>query len=165
MGGEERTSAPPSLRVHVFNGQSDLFIHEQAVQKLVQHVFSFFEVQADEVAIHFIDEEHICSLHEEFFGDPSVTDCISFPIDQGNREEGMTVLGDVFVHPQMVFSSWARLPFNEELALYIIHGCLHLLGYADGDPLMEEKQNACLQAMNELQLCTSLASKATPTGG
>ena len=64
---------------------------------LVQEVVAFEKYDCDEVAIHFIGKV-MCRLHARFFNDPTVTDCISFPMDCHNQQ-GYRYLGDVFVCP------------------------------------------------------------------
>ena len=96
------------------------------VRKLVQTVLKFQKSNCREVSVYFVTEQIICDLHDEFFKDPSSTDCISFPIDQ-------ELLGEIFVCPKtaMVYSADHKQDPYTELALYIIHGLLHLLGYDD----------------------------------
>ena len=88
----------------------------------------------DEVSISFVGQKEMCRLHELYFDDPSPTDCISFPLDNGEESE-YTVLGEVVIMPATA-ARWSKshgTDFWRELALYIIHGLLHLLGYDDRD--------------------------------
>jgi probable rRNA maturation factor len=96
------------------------------VRKLVQAVLKLQNSKCREVSIYFVTERRICELHEEFFKDPSPTDCISCPIDN-------EILGEIFVCPKAALRYCAchdEDPYKE-LALYIIHGILHLMGYDD----------------------------------
>lgn len=99
------------------------------VRKLVKAVLKSHQSSCREVSICFVTERRICDLHDEFFKDPSPTDCISFPIDH-------ELLGEIFVCPKAALlycASNEQDPYKE-LALYIIHGILHLLGYDDLEP-------------------------------
>lgn len=82
--------------------------------------------------MHFVETEEISHLHGQFFGDPSPTDCISFPMD-GVEEDGYCVLGDIFVCPNAAieYAKEHQCDLHEETALYVVHGLLHLMGYDD----------------------------------
>ena len=74
-------------------------------------------------------------MHNEFFNDPSPTDCMSFPIDTEEDAEDC-YLGDIVVCPA------AALKYADpyrETTLYILHGLLHLLGYDDIQPQDRKK--------------------------
>ncbi len=139
---------------------------------------SILKVSCDEVAIHLVEKEEISRLHEIYFGDPSPTDCISFPIDEplrlGRRfpsapePRSPILLGEIFVCPE-VACEWAKKHNKNcyaETALYIIHGLLHLLGYDDVDSAdrlqMQRKQQRCLKRLAQddwiqrLQPCLSI---------
>jgi probable rRNA maturation factor len=87
----------------------------------------------DEVSVHFISAKEMCRMHGHYFGDASLTDCISFPIDIDEKDEHYRVLGDVFVCPKQAieYSHKHRLDPYVETTLYIVHGLLHLMGYDD----------------------------------
>jgi len=110
-------------------------IDARIVKKLVKDFLEFHSCVTDEVSIHFVDTKTICKLHDEFFNDPSPTDCISFPIDTA-EDEGYKVLGEVFVCPETAVHYVAKNGGDvmQEIQLYVVHGLLHLLGYDDLTP-------------------------------
>ncbi len=82
----------------------------------------------DEVSQHFVTTQEICSLHEEYFEDPSPTDVFPFLLIM--RMKGYKVLGDVFICPETAIEYVTENggdPY-EEMTLYIVHGLLHLMG-------------------------------------
>ncbi len=118
--------------VTVVNQQADLPLDEEAVPVIVREIISSEGVKTDEVSVNFIDRTAICDLHIKFFDDPSLTDCISFPIDSGTQES-YHVLGEIFVCPFTAIKYAKDTgcdPYDEAL-LYTIHGLLHLMGYDD----------------------------------
>lgn len=142
-----------SVKVYVRNRQTALGLSLPAIRTVVRHVLSNENVKAGEVGIHFVTPLFIGKLHQRFFDDPSVTDCISFPLA---KQEGL--LGDVFVCPQVALDYAARHkkdPYTE-LALYVVHGLLHLLGYDDIEVSdrrkmrQAEKRHLCALADNDL---------------
>lgn len=120
------------MNINIIDMQADLSISAPKVSKIVSQVILAEGHQCDEVTIHFVDKKTICKLHGDFFGDPSPTDCISFPMDL-KEEGGSKVLGEVFVCPYTAIEYAKAHETNpyEETTLYIVHGLLHLMGYDD----------------------------------
>jgi probable rRNA maturation factor len=103
-----------------------------------------------EVSLIFVDEEAIADLNGRFLGGDGPTDVLAFPIDDdhlpsgrhpdtGGRGPGSAtepsdppiVLGDVVVCP-IVAARQApdhAGTVDDELALLLVHGVLHLLNY------------------------------------
>lgn len=122
------------MKILVQNNQKDLKIKALQVKQLVKETLDFKKVPAKAVSIYFVTKKAISTLHEEFFNDPSPTDCISFPLDSGDdAPEEFSCLGEIFVCPKVAieYAASENLPINEEVSLYIIHGLLHLIGYDD----------------------------------
>jgi probable rRNA maturation factor len=120
------------MKVNVSNRQKSLSLDTKSVQTVTKAALQLANKRYDEVSLHFIEEEEICKLHDEYFDDPSPTDCISFPIDD-DTDFGYLVLGDIFISPKAAieFSSENNSNPYEELTLYLVHGLLHLLGKDD----------------------------------
>jgi probable rRNA maturation factor len=137
------------MHVACIDRQRTLFIYPERVTALVQEVVAFEERSYAEVSIHFIGETAMKRLHEQYFNDPSLTDCISFPMDCENQT-GYRLLGDVFVCPQVALAYAHKNqgdPYTE-LSLYIVHGLLHLMGYDD----IKEKDCKRMRSAEERQM-------------
>jgi probable rRNA maturation factor len=123
-----------TMIVYIENLQKDLSINVNQVERLACQVVDYEGLSFDEVSIQFVDTQQICSLHEEYFDDPTTTDCISFPMDHEDSDfDHHKVLGDVIICPKTAID-YAQTHKNdtyEEVTLYIIHGLLHLMGYKD----------------------------------
>jgi probable rRNA maturation factor len=120
------------MKVIVSNRQKVLSLDTKSVQAVTKSALQLANKKYDEVNIHFIEESEICDLHDEFFDDPSPTDCISFPMDE-DSDVGYLVLGDIFISPKAAVEYTKEIDADpyEELTLYLIHGLLHLLGKDD----------------------------------
>lgn len=122
------------VKVLVSDRQRDLPLKSQQdkIELLVSLVINAEKRVCDEVAIHFITAPLMCKMHKKFFDDPTLTDCISFPIDH-DMQAGFCYLGDVFVCPKqaLIYAEEHGVDPYHETTLYIVHGCLHLLGYDD----------------------------------
>lgn len=136
----------------VFNKQRDLKISGKAAKKLIAAVLACQKRICGDVAVYFVSEQKICQVHEQFFQDPSPTDCISFPL------EADPLAGEIFVCPQtaVLYAEKRGLDPYEEVALYIIHGLLHLLGHEDATPegrrTMRKKEKSCMREINRLNI-------------
>ena len=125
-----------ALSIIVNNRQRYAPVVRSKIADIVRTFLKLEGVACDEVAINFISDAEMCDMHEVFFDDPSSTDWISFPID---LEDGIgyTHLGEIFVCPEVAwrYASANKLNYFDELALYVIHGLLHLCGYDDLDTI------------------------------
>lgn len=146
--------------IYISNLQKDLPINERQVEQLAKEVVSYEKRTYDEVSIQFVDTQEICSLHDEYFDDPSPTDCISFPMDQDPDEnDPYKVLGDVIVCPEtaILYANNNDCDAYQELTLYVVHGLLHLLGYDDIETSDIEKMRAAeerhMKNLKKLDIC------------
>ena len=98
------------------------------------------------VNVCFVDDSEIRKLNRDYLGHDHATDVVTFPMrSAGQSVEGDPLeddlLGEVVVSidtaRRYADSRGADLP--RELALYAIHGVLHLLGYDDGEPADRRK--------------------------
>lgn len=96
-------------------------------------------VRIDGAAVFLVDDARIGTVHGEFFDDPSPTDVITFPMDN---------YGEILVSVETAQRQAAEVgvPWEREMALYVVHGLLHLCGYEDqsteGRERMAELQDA-----------------------
>ncbi len=124
------------MKVLISDRQKDLPVkHERHKLEMLSFLVLAAEKQPfDEVALHFVSAPVICKMHNEFFGDPTITDCISFPMDK-ESQAGFCYLGDVFVCPKqaLLYAEENGQDPYREITLYIVHGLLHLIGYDDID--------------------------------
>lgn len=92
-----------------------------------------------EVSLIFVDDEDMAGYNRRFLGREGPTDVISLPIEDlaPGRPPSVVVagppplLGDVIIDPSYVWRRAGGTPdaFAAELALMVVHGLLHLLGY------------------------------------
>jgi len=90
--------------------------------------------------IEVIDTAEMKRQHKQWMGDGSVTDVLTFDLcdrPRGPIEGQILVCVDVAKKRAGPRGDWKR-----ELALYVVHGCLHLCGYDDHDPRDYKKMHA-----------------------
>ena len=106
-----------------------------------------------EVSIVFVDDTHIAALNREYRGLDTPTDVLSFPMDDpGIPGDEPVPLGDIVISLETVERETQDLAgFLNYLALLVVHGLLHLLGYdheADEEAEVMERLEA--QALADL---------------
>jgi probable rRNA maturation factor len=138
----------PSRRLLIANRHPRLRFDRRAVTQLVEtldaHAAKFRGgCPPGELSLVFLTDAALAQLHADFLADPSVTDVITFEghpsIDPANET---AVAGEICVSADAARrqsakskgSRRAKPGFAEELALYVVHGWLHLAGYDDLQP-------------------------------
>lgn len=89
------------------------------------------------LSVVFVSDAVLARLHAEVLGDPSETDVISF--DLGEEDGGPA--GELYVSVDCARTQAAQrgVTLARELALYLVHGTLHLCGYDDHEPEDRER--------------------------
>lgn len=102
-----------------------------------------------EVSLIFVDEPTIAALNQQFMGKDGPTDVLSFPIDSEPEPTGRVpdaggsgpgeppvpeipqLIGDIVICPAVVARNAVEheSSFEDETALLVVHGVLHLLGW------------------------------------
>ncbi len=115
-----------------------------------------------ELSVLFVDEMSIAELNSRFLGKDGPTDVLAFPIDEEPVESGRSpdsggtgpglpsepedapvLLGDIVICPAVAFRNAGEHAgsFDDEIALLIVHGLLHLMGMDhDEDDEAEEME-------------------------
>src|SRR5699024_2947186 len=88
-----------------------------------------------ELAIVFVDNAAMATLHHQWVGLDGRTDAMSFPMDElrpGSVNHPATaMLGDIVISPQVAteHALGGGHSTADEIALLVTHRILHLLGY------------------------------------
>jgi probable rRNA maturation factor len=120
-----------------------------------------------EVSLLFVDEDTSAALNEQFLGKTGPTDVLSFPIEEepgpagrspdfggsgpgSSAEQGiLTLLGDVVICPVVAARNAIEheVSFEDEMALLVVHGLLHLLGMDHEKEAEAERMEAVEQQL------------------
>jgi probable rRNA maturation factor len=121
--------------VDVFNS-TRLAIDEDAVASLATRVLEAEGVSNGELAVEFVGERRIRELNREHRSRDEVTDVLSFPLEEPGEEPdpddpSPRLLGDIVICSRQAVrqAEGDGLPPAFELAVLLVHGVLHLLGY------------------------------------
>jgi len=88
-------------------------------------------VQDAVISLAFVDNPTIHTLNKRYLNHDEPTDVLSFPLSEGAEKlQGELVIGAEVAKEQ---AEQRGHPVAAELALYVIHGLLHLCGHDDHD--------------------------------
>ena len=121
-------------KVHVFNRQDSRQVSDELRGSLEIWGDSFLGLLEehyparvklpDLVNVSLIDDAEIQRVHTQFMDSPVPTDVITFPYG----EEGEILIS---IETASRKADELGVPFEREIALYLVHGLLHLAGYDD----------------------------------
>ncbi len=114
-----------------------LTFSESKVEAFFNSLFTIYPGGPEgELSVVFMERAEHNQLHGEFLQDFRPTDVITFPSDP---DENMA--GEICISVDQAWeeSLSRKIPFVEELSLYLIHGWLHLVGFDDIEKV-ERKQ-------------------------
>ncbi len=144
-------------------------------QRLAQGVLAAEGVRGGiEMSLLFIGELEMAELNEQFLAKSGPTDVLAFPIDAveveitstpgGARrgpdrapddpEDMPLLLGDVVVCPAVALANAPTHAGNldDELALLVVHGILHIMGHDHHDPeettIMRARERELLESLH-----------------
>jgi probable rRNA maturation factor len=138
-----------AVDVYAADEQADMAVDLVRWTALARAVLEDRRVRGEvEVSLLFVDEPSIAALNQQFLGREGPTDVLAFPIEDeplpGGRspdsggigpgadpgEDPTTLLGDVVICPSIAAKNATEhgVGAEDELALLVVHGLLHLLG-------------------------------------
>ncbi len=149
--------------------QSDGHVEVARWEALARNVLTAEGVRGEaELALMFVDEPTMAQLNGTFMGQQGPTDVLAFPIDaedevgSGRSPDGSTtgpdreppvdvpmLLGDVVICPAVAARNAPDHAgtYDDELALLIVHGILHVLGHDHAEPEETERMQARERAL------------------
>jgi len=100
-----------------------------------------------ELNLTFVDVDEMTRLNTDHMGGEGPTDVLSFPLDDSERvvfEGQPRLLGDVVICPAVVAKQAPARP-DDEMALMVVHGVLHILGMDHQEPEEQAEMKAAEQ--------------------
>ncbi len=123
--------------VEISDTQTHIDLRADTLKRLVEGTLSDEGIGQFSLSIALVDDATIRVLNSRHLGHDWATDVISFPLS----EPGEPVLSGELIVSTETAARIARSagidPWNE-VALYVVHGLLHLCGYDDKDPSAAE---------------------------
>lgn len=113
-------------------GAPDLSPLTLDVEALARRALSAVAYDDGELSVVLCDDAVIQPLNRDWRGKDAPTDVLSFAQQEGEATlEGDVVLGDLVLSVQTAARQAAALghPLDHEVAVLVVHGLLHLLGF------------------------------------
>ena len=162
---QKRSGGDGVPEVWVSDEQSDETVDLDACRRLALATLAAEGVRGRcELSLFFVDEETIAEMNREHMGKQGPTDVLSFPLDgveafesQGpgavtrgpdrphpDHDDMPLLLGDVVVCPSVARAQCADHAgtFEDEIALLVVHGVLHVMGHDHAEPAETERMRA-----------------------
>jgi probable rRNA maturation factor len=114
-------------------------IDRARLKKAVRLVLADAEIQSAEISIAVVTDQRMHELNRQYLEHDYPTDVLSFVLD--HDEEAKSLDGEIVVSSDYAAREAVRYGWttNDELLLYVIHGCLHLVGHDDTTPAGKQK--------------------------
>ncbi len=127
-----RAPDPTALAIEIADTQSHLTVDHNALARLARAVLLAEEVAAASVSIALVDDPTIHALNRRHLQHDWPTDVISFLLSDPDERP---LVGELVISTQMACTMAHDLGARpaDELALYLVHGLLHLCGHDDQD--------------------------------
>ncbi|MEN9301158.1 MAG: hypothetical protein RLZZ254_939 [Actinomycetota bacterium] len=159
-----RSGGDGEPEVFVADEQTDHVIDLARWQQLALHVLRDEGVSgAAEMTVVYVDRETMANLNSQYMGKTGPTDVLAFPLDmiEATRTPGPgaqskspdkspphlgdlpLLLGDVVICPAVAHEQAPRHAgtFDDELALLLVHGMLHVLGEDHDNAVNEQRMH------------------------
>jgi probable rRNA maturation factor len=139
-----------TVEVFAADEQSDHPVDTLRWVRLAEAVLGEEGLSGDaELSVLFVDERSISELNSRFLGKEGPTDVLAFPIDEEPIESGRSpdsggtgpgmpsepedvpvLLGDIVICPAVAYRNAPEHAgsYDDEVALLVVHGLLHLMG-------------------------------------
>jgi probable rRNA maturation factor len=129
------------VKISIASPQEFVAIDRRQMREVVRAVLEGEEIADAEIGLAFVDNPTIHQLNQRYLQHDEPTDVLSFPLSEPGARKlaGELVIG---VEVAQVQAAERGHDVQAELALYVIHGLLHLCGYDD-------HSDADLQAMRQ----------------
>src|SRR5436190_11765550 len=116
------------IRVAVASPQEVVPIDRKRMRETVRTVLEGEGVTDAEISLAFVDNPTIHRLNQRYLNHDEPTDVLSFPLSEPNTRK---LAGELVIGAEVGREQADRRGHDvqAELALYVIHGLLHLCGY------------------------------------
>lgn len=128
-------------KIAIHSPQEMIPIDKGRMRAIGRAVLEGEDVADYEISFAFVDNATIHRLNKQYLDHDEPTDVLSFPYSASNAKklEGELIVGVEVAKEQ---ATERGHDVDAELALYVIHGLLHLCGYDDKSPDAEKEMRA-----------------------
>jgi probable rRNA maturation factor len=122
------------LTIEVNNDQTAHQLDLRRLKRAVKQILSEADIKSGEISIGIVTDERMHELNRQYLQHDYPTDVLSFVLDSG--DEAQSLDGEIIASADYAAREAERYGWttDDELLLYVIHGCLHLVGHDDHTP-------------------------------
>jgi probable rRNA maturation factor len=122
--------------------QKKIALNPPQILKIIKAILRHEGVDQAFLSIVFVNQQRIKNFNKKYLNRAYATDVLAFDLtDNGpqrrkSRRNRKNIIGDIIISTDAAFKNAKsyQTTLSEELALYMIHGILHLLGFDDHKP-------------------------------
>jgi len=162
------TLEPLGAEVEINDAQTHVALDHDRLRALVEGVLRGEGVSAASISLALVDDATIHRINREHLNHDEPTDVVSFVLSEADEP---SLSGELVVSTETAARVAAEIgapPWNE-VALYVVHGLLHLCGYDDLDAeaaaLMRRREDEALAReglMNPFRLADPRRPESQP---
>ncbi len=114
---------------------------EEKIKKAAETTLEYLKIEGSEVEIYLVSDETMHLINKKYRGKDKPTNVLSFeePVDIPRPNTDKRHLGEIYLAPEYIRNH------NDDIALLVVHGILHLLGYDH----MNDKEAAVMEAKED----------------
>lgn len=124
---------PYDIQVH--SEHADDGVDRAMLREGIREALRRFDTASADVSVAVVTDSEIAELHEKYMNIEGATDVLTFNLAEPQRAgaNGRHVEGEIVVSADTArrLAKERAHPVAAELALYVVHGTLHLLGMDD----------------------------------
>ena len=122
------------LTIEIADEQTAHAFDKARLTKAVRCVLQGAGIRSAEISIAIVDDAQMHSLNRQYLGHDYPTDVLSFVLEHdaaAGSLDGEIIASADYAAREATRYGWTT---DDELLLYVIHGCLHLVGHDDQTP-------------------------------
>ena len=130
------------ITVEIADEQKSHPIDHARLKKAVRLVLKDAGIERAEISIAIIDDARMHALNRQYLQHDYPTDVLSFVLERDEAAKSLD--GEIIASADYAAREAPRYGWtaDDELLLYVIHGCLHLVGHDDHAPGDQAKMRA-----------------------
>jgi probable rRNA maturation factor len=141
---DKRPKTKDLIDIEITCRQHPAQINFKNIRIILREILRLLGLKSFCISVVFCDNKFISKLNRKFFKKSRATDVISFPLQD---DAATKYLGEIVISVEQAkrMCDFYGKKWREELALYLIHGILHLVGYND----IKKKERAVMERKQE----------------
>ncbi len=120
-----------SFKIEINTDEQTRAIDTARLKKGISAVLTDAGIESAEISVGVVNDQRMHELNRQFLEHDYPTDVLSFVLEydeERNALDGEVIASSDYAAREAERYGWTM---NDELLLYVIHGCLHLVGHDD----------------------------------